>query len=81
MSICTYKLHLNPSCTPASESSEEWLTQYGGLDKKQQEVYHALRGGLLTSYCYPDAEESRLRICCDFIKCVYCVVELITSQN
>jgi hypothetical protein len=62
----TSPVRVNPHCDEVSEASIQWFIKEGDLTKKYAEKLRAVKGGLLASVCYPNAELDKLRVCADW---------------
>ncbi|OSC97804.1 terpenoid synthase [Trametes coccinea BRFM310] len=68
---CPFPVCHNPHCETASAESKRWLITGCKLSKKKRNALHGLKGGLLTSMCYPRADYDHFRVCCDWINYLF----------
>lgn len=71
ITACPFPLRMNPQCKQAASTSEAWLMRGGNMSEKKRKAYHGLKAGLLTSMCYPEAQYTELRVCCDYINYLF----------
>ena len=71
VAYCTYPLRTNPNGEEQARASEEWLIDGSDLSPRKRKALTKLKSGDLTAACFPDAEPSRLRVCCDYINFLF----------
>lgn len=75
--MCPFTLRVNPHYAPHAKLSYEWLDSFGvHPNTKHRDAFQAMDFGLLTAMCYPDADEARFRILCDYINALFAFDDL-----
>jgi len=77
ISMCLYSLETNPHYQKTAVISENWLHAHGvHPNQAHRRAFQDCDFGLLTAYCYPNADETRFRVLCDFINCLFAFDDL-----
>ncbi|KAG8898776.1 hypothetical protein FRB99_007176 [Tulasnella sp. 403] len=75
--VCPFPLTVNANRDPHGRLSNEWINAFGVFPNPSHEkAVKAMNFGLLTAMCYPDADEQRFRIICDFIHALFAFDDL-----
>ncbi len=67
VSHCDFVLHHNRHRKQVTVETKKWLFKGDNLCTAQQDAFHGLKAGLLTSMCYPNAGYPQLRAVNDFL--------------
>ena len=67
VSHCDFVLHHNRHRKQVTVETKKWLFKGDNLCSAQQDAFHGLKAGLLTSMCYPNASYPQLRAVNDFL--------------
>lgn len=68
ISCCPFPLRCHPKAEAVTAASDRWLdTNCPGLSPKKRAALYALKCGMITAHCYPDADEERFRVVADFL--------------
>ena len=67
VSHCKYPLRVNPYGREQGPASEQWVLGGDNYDDRKRAAFIGLKGGLLASFCCPDAGATCLRVVTEFI--------------
>lgn len=70
---CPYTLRVSPHRDTLTRKSQEWILSQAKLSPERQSKFLQTEAGVLTAYCYPDADYSRLQIISDWMEWVICI--------
>jgi hypothetical protein len=77
ISVCQYPLRRNEHYDPVAVESENWLHAHGVHPNDQhRQAFLSCNFGLLTAYCYSEADRARFRVLCDYINCLFAFDDL-----
>lgn len=70
---CPYTLRVSPHRDTLTRKSQEWILSQAKLSPERQAKFLQTEAGVLTAYCYPDADYSRLQVISDWMEWVICI--------
>ena len=77
IATCPYPLTINPHYPQTSVISESWLHAHGiHTNDAHRRAFHDCDFGLLVAYTYPDADETRFRVLCDYFNILFAFDDL-----
>lgn len=68
---CPYPLRVNPLCRESTLKSEEWILKEANFTERKRKLFLGLKAGVLTSLCYPDADEFHLQMSSDYLNFLF----------
>lgn len=66
-----YELRSNPAVDIVL-NTQQWVLKEMKFTEEQRARYLDLKGGVLASFCYPDADAQRIQAVSDFIDWLFC---------
>ncbi|KAK7690879.1 hypothetical protein QCA50_005981 [Cerrena zonata] len=73
LSQCPYQLRVNPLTEAVTHNTEKWVLDTVDYDDKKRDNFLKTRGGVLSGYCYPDADAFHLQVISDFTEWLFCL--------
>ena len=73
---CPFELKVNPHYESASAESDQWFDSFNIHRGAKYTEFHRARFGLLTAMSYPEASQTHLRNCCDFMSWLFAFDDL-----
>ena len=68
---CPYQVRLSPLVDIVTRNTEEWALNALNYDDKKRAKFLKTKGGLLASYCYPEADAFHLQAVSDFMEWLF----------
>ena len=68
---CPYQYRLSPLVDTVTRNTEEWALTTLDYDENKRVKFLKTKGGLLASYCYPDADAFHLQAVSDFMEWLF----------
>ena len=77
IALCSYPLDINPHYPQTAVMSENWLHAHGvHQNEAHRRAFQDCDFGLLVAYSYPDADEMRFRVLCDYFNILFAFDDL-----
>ena len=72
VSHCPYPLRINPLCDTVTRNSEAWILTEAKYTPEKKKKFLDTVAGILTAYCYPDADAFHLQVSSDYLTWLFC---------